>query len=83
MQIEINKEVVKKIRKQGCSFGAFLFLLSLYNQEDLFDVDDFQVYQQSQDLIIKGLIIEDFDSEEENLFKLTPKGQEFVQNINN
>ena len=82
MLININKETIKKIRKEGMSEKAFLILFSLVKNEEIYPENETDVYITIQWLIINGYVIEDF-SESDTLFKLTIKGEEFIETIEN
>jgi len=82
MVVNINKEIIKKIRKEGMSEKAFLILFSLVKNEEIYPENETDVYITIQWLIINGYVIEDF-SESDTLFKLTIKGEEFIETIEN
>ena len=82
MVVNINKEIIKKIRKGGMSEKAFLILFSLVKNEEIYPENETDVYITIQWLIINGYVIEDF-SESDTLFKLTIKGEEFIETIEN
>ena len=82
MVVNINKEIIKKIRKEGMSEKAFLILFSLVKNEEIYPENEENVYIIVQWLIINGYVIEDF-SESDTLFKLTIKGEEFIETIEN
>ena len=82
MVVNINKETIKKIREIGMSEKAFLILFSLFKNEEIYPENEINVYITIQWLIINGYVIEDF-SESDTLFKLTIKGEEFIETIEN
>ena len=82
MVVNINKETIKKIREIGMSEKAFLILFSIAKNEEIYPENEIDVYITIQWLIINGYVIEDF-SESDTLFKLTIKGEEFIETIEN
>ena len=61
---------------------AFLIFYSIAKNEEIYPENEENVYIIVQWLIINGYVIEDF-SESDTLFKLTIKGEEFIETIEN
>lgn len=83
MTITLTKEKRRKIEKEGLKIIHFLILLSLFYSEDIFEENDENYYILVNELIVKGYCTECFNSEEEELFKITEKGRIFIETIEN
>lgn len=82
MIININKEVIDKIREIGMSEKAFLILISIFKKEQIYPENEIDVYITIQWLIINGYVIEDFGDSDE-LFSPTEKCIDFIKTIEN
>ena len=79
MLINITKETIEILKREGMPEKAFLFLFSLHKQEQIYSE---QEYTPILFLIMHGYIQEDF-TDSENLLKITDKGYNFIQLIEN
>lgn len=80
MVVELNKNILKYLQKEGVGLESYILLLTIADKEDIFDENDVKIYVKCQELIIYGLLIELF-GEEPELFAITEKGRVLLENI--
>lgn len=81
MTININKSLLKELKKENLTIASWVFLLSLYKNEELFEYSDVENYAfLSQNLTVLGLI-KLSNKESDELYEITEKGEELINKL--
>jgi len=82
MEIKVTKKLLKLLESNGLDLTTWSFLLSLYNKEDLYDLEDAEKYSFiSQKLGVLGYI-KLCDDNTDELFCMTDAGYDKITEIN-
>lgn len=80
MNINITKKIIQRLKKEGLGLNLYILLLSIVNKEEIYEENEKNPYLWAQELVLKGLLIENF-GDEEQLFDVTERGELLVYEI--
>lgn len=81
MIIELNRQIIDHLNKEGVGLESYILLLAIEGKEEIFDETIKEHYLLATNLIVRGLLCEDF-SDSDYLYYLSYKGERFLEDIN-